>query len=173
MKFEVDVTDGCFRTYSVGKGDVVGVTIEKPLNLEISDSELDALGLMWKPKEEPKPTHYFKVGQTVFFDGKQKHQIREVILSAKETEYTTEYGVFAESRFTPWFEPKPTRPFQVGDKVKVVRAQGHALPMGFEGIIDSIDKDGDFVIYMGTLKQYLCAADLELISADSRRGKYE
>ena len=53
MKFEVDVTDGCFRTYSVGKGDIVGVTIEKPLNLEIDQEELDALGLMWKPKETP------------------------------------------------------------------------------------------------------------------------
>jgi hypothetical protein len=52
MIFEIDVTNGRFFTHSTGKADMVGVTLENPLNLKISDSELDALGLMRKPDSE-------------------------------------------------------------------------------------------------------------------------
>ena len=102
---------------------------------------------------------------------KEKHHrliqnLQQMATQASIAETLDEAGRLYPYVPEPAKEPQPTREFQVGDKVRIVKTQGHALPMSFEGVIDSIDKDGDFVIYDGTLKQFLLPDCLELISAE-------
>jgi hypothetical protein len=64
MKFKINVNNGKFFTHSTGEADMVGVELENPLNLEISDAELAELGLQRKP--------LFKVGDMVRVIGQKE-----------------------------------------------------------------------------------------------------
>ena len=62
------------------------------------------------------------------------------------------------------YKSAPQPIFEVGDKVRIIKMENHVHPVGSECIIQAIDNNGLYEIKIDGLRQWLDAADLELIS---------
>lgn len=120
MKFKVDFDNGAYHT--ICENSTLSVILQEPYDLEIDDSELDALGLMWKPKDAP----YWQVGDFAKCpDGK----VRRVT-------YVNQYDGLH-------FHDNSTRT-QMTECTRVAKPERPELPVGWNmQLVDKLKKEID------------------------------